>query len=1339
MAIIGWDRIGAADMPGFRDPDGSVWHWDPSSKSYVKGEQEEETNPRRQTGGDNELFDATRHTELAQNPLREGILASSEAGIEEMLKDRTAGRWTEEVHAPEGRVVCPNCREDTDLPQCPRCGKGLQPEWNREEREGDVTGFEGQQERHEDGMPDRAPKRNRMKTDDSYPSMLSKVANDWGLDALDMERAERGKWIADVSGQLHITQDPAEFHEQLAERSGLRWPVDLGALGSVYDDGTADVQRVFEGFRPDLQDIQADLRQIFGQVELQGAAGEGEKKGAQFEPFQLRGGSWIVNRPVSGAAWVKERPEGVQYDRSMVLVAEHLQPEDFWLYGEGVLAIVTATGGSGSHAGLLARQHGWPVVAGLGAQGYSKIETGNHLNIDPTERTITVMPDRESLWNSILQQRQDVERRQPYRGMPANDPRRWWGPQRMELDMAPGQTVVPQGFFAHVDEERAFRVANPVSLDECPECSAPMVEKYDDAADRLTKFCPDCGHRQPVVYATVRKQSVAIGALALPLLGRLGLMGAGAAAGEGAGAGMMGGLVGGGAGGAAAGGGMAGFMPGVGRLMSGAMGGGMPGQITNQGMGAATAPASQGMPPDVAPGAGMAGMYSSVDHHFLYAADAPERPSPEARRAAFGEEEVGIATKNRGENSDPEHDGSGASFKEKGDSPELLKDVDGAGNAKGDPTPYDDPSSWTPEQQTAVQALEANLDLIEEFYNSDEAGSEHPIVMAVDEMLEAAFPGYKELAAGGGGEPELEAMEEIAGEDLDGDDEDGESGEHAEAVEDDDFEKAANFNEMHLVIDAAGNVVGQSVSENPDGTWKILTRQGYQDVSPQQVRLEKAAAEEAREMYHVTLAANELSIASGGLFYDPARQRNWEAGGVSLIKDEDARPVEQRPGVYLFASLGRAEDYAWELADWEEEEVLIYPVDTAGLDLERDPASVTIGESWISLAPIPPDRLGSPLRVEPRGSDYYASAARGWGLAAPHEGLEKAANTYTAPDVPPAGGVATCQVCGQNHMPGTPCPIQQPQAQPMVGMQPMQMPGVQPKVVTKTAVEGDVHDYAPSWEANAPACPMCGGFGTYLGSLGRREHYRCQNCGMDFSRVAEADEPYGTDRLFGDESSDWTSPPRAARVAKLADTDGNPLREGEDYELRAAGYAVPDHVTIDKVLPNKVVFTIQSGDMRYRDQLTDQEIETGGYEFASKVTPPTSKDHGPLDPDPYVPPVRPGHDAIPQVTDLSSPPTKVSAERDESYEIAEELIDAGEVTAGVVHDSSSREWLLEGTDGGVDVDPALMAKLAGKDFTPREQREFIDESGEARNLSKLDLEGTHYVLDDTDDEFAFGW
>lgn len=32
-----------------------------------------------------------------------------------------------------------------------------------------------------------------------------------------------------------------------------------------------------------------------------------------------------------------------------------------------------------------------------------------------------------------------------------------------------------------------------------------------------------------------------------------------------------------------------------------------------------------------------------------------------------------------------------------------------------------------------------------------------------------------------------------------------------------------------------------------------------------------------------------------------------------------------------------------------------------------------------------------------------------------------------------------------------------------------------------------------------PNCPTCGGPGALLGALGRRVHFRCRDCGLDFS------------------------------------------------------------------------------------------------------------------------------------------------------------------------------------------------------------------------------------------------
>ena len=58
----------------------------------------------------------------------------------------------------------------------------------------------------------------------------------------------------------------------------------------------------------------------------------------------------------------------------------------------------------------------------------------------------------------------------------------------------------------------------------------------------------------------------------------------------------------------------------------------------------------------------------------------------------------------------------------------------------------------------------------------------------------------------------------------------------------------------------------------------------------------------------------------------------------------------------------------------------------------------------------------------------------------------------------------------------------------------------------------------------APSCPMCSGPGVPLGKLGNRQHYRCRNCGMDFSHEDEkttpAPKPKKTNESADDDDDD---------------------------------------------------------------------------------------------------------------------------------------------------------------------------------------------------------------------------
>ena len=216
-----------------------------------------------------------------------------------------------------------------------------------------------------------------------------------------------------------------------------------------------------------------------------------------------------------------------------------------------------------------------------------------------------------------------------------------------------------------------------------------------------------------------------------------------------------------------------------------------------------------------------------------------------------------------------------------------------------------------------------------------------------------------------------------------------------------------------------------------------------------------------------------------------------------------------------------------------------------------------------------------------------------------------------------------------------------------------------------------------------------------------------------------------------DEFGFYTAAYHSGGSSEWMDVDGAPLLAGHKYDLVSHDYAIPDKITVDNVYPDKIAYTIHASStdpssLPYHSELTRQELDTMGYKFIA------SEEVGNEEAGPGEDPIRPGQDAIPQVDDLSTPSTTVS-----SFDPLnpDPRLFTGSYDGDVPQD---RSWVLEGGLGqGVDVDPGLAAKLAGKDFSGQEQRGFIDEAGTARNLDKLDLEGTHYLEDDLDS--AFNW
>lgn len=169
------------------------------------------------------------------------------------------------------------------------------------------------------------------------------------------------------------------------------------------------------------------------------------------------------------------------------------------------------------------------------------------------------------------------------------------------------------------------------------------------------------------------------------------------------------------------------------------------------------------------------------------------------------------------------------------------------------------------------------------------------------------------------------------------------------------------------------------------------------------------------------------------------------------------------------------------------------------------------------------------------------------------------------------------------------------------------------------------------------------------------------------------------------------------------DESGDPLKVGQEYEMFSANYDIPDLVRIEAVKPDSIEYTL-TGEygLEHSTEITREEAQLENLTFS-----PASDGH---------------QDVIEQTGD-----DRFEAEDMEDVNRPAPGMDQTDLsTPHQMAASTSREWLREG----------------GAKFTPTEQREYIEEAGEARNRSKLDLSGTHYEIEShtqsLDDYFLFG-
>jgi hypothetical protein len=312
---------------------------------------------------------------------------------------------------------------------------------------------------------------------------------------------------------------------------------------------------------------------------------------------------------------------------------------------------------------------------------------------------------------------------------------------------------------------------------------------------------------------------------------------------------------------------------------------------------------------------------------------------------------------------------------------------------------------------------------------------------------------------------------------------------------------------------------------------------------------------------------------------------------------------------------------------------------------------------------------------------------------------------------PGVGQNPTCPLCGQSHIAGTPCPdagLQQDQQNQMMNMmQTMIQPGtangpVGPpsptKVITRIGSWIAEADYKKDDEEDEDESDS--EFNPYAESddaneaveRGEYTHASAPVVDDEFAFFTAAGEERVQDGGVGhSQQPHHLNHPDRNDEAQWVDDQGAQIEEGQEYEMKTGNHAVPDRVKIERILPDKITYTVDSGDVTYRHELTKQQVDTDGTTFTSAAPADQIIDSADGFQDQVDPP-RPGDDGAPQVHDLSTPSTVHSTVSDSEGEIVSLDNYTGSFSGDAAED---RTWLLSGSsDGGVDVDPGLMAKLA---------------------------------------------
>lgn len=355
----------------------------------------------------------------------------------------------------------------------------------------------------------------------------------------------------------------------------------------------------------------------------------------------------------------------------------------------------------------------------------------------------------------------------------------------------------------------------------------------------------------------------------------------------------------------------------------------------------------------------------------------------------------------------------------------------------------------------------------------------------------------------------------------------------------------------------------------------------------------------------------------------------------------------------------------------------------------------------------------------------------------------EAANLLENPD---AYGPELAEIQRKGTIP-TPPEMGQMAPPPTQGPPPMPPPGPQPQGGGAGGAPGGTMQASTKRSDNiAERCPKCKSFTTSVTS--KDGDCRCHSCNHNWNMAP----------LFKDDIKSTSSVLAAASDFPPWETsNGQPLLEGQTYEMYSGQYPVPNIVRINHVTPNNLDYTmlgLQEG-LSYDNTITKETANMDKISFVpygEEAQSTVSTQPIEMDTDASATMGTP-YTGWPEQDNLS-----IQASRKESIgPMAQPDTGAPSPILNPQPSPGGEPAICIGCNSPMMMEPGkgpicptcqgqqtmapygTVSKTSGRDYLPHEQKELINEPGMARNLDDLDLSNTHYIDADNILEKTFLW